>query len=497
MNLIPQKLTTRLVLSHLLVGLISIGLISGIAGYFIIDRGRREIENYLEDSAFLISNQLEKPMQEVVDSGAVTPSISAIIDQYFPERPELRFTIFLNNGKVVTTNETPLPDLSSGDVLPEVAQALRGMDGETRRPDTRGEDTFYVAVPISHDNAIYGALRLSTVYSIHMSASYRSLTLLVIISALLVIAVVIEAFWLAGSLARPIRSLTNAAELLSQGKLLARATPAGPEELRQLALTFNQMAGHLQDNMDGMRAFVANASHELRTPLTAMKLNVDALSDGAIDDPLVSKRFISQIQDELELMIRTVTDLLDLSRIEAGRGRTEFEPVNLTDLVVETRDFWRRRTQQAGLELRLGLPETAPIVMGNEDHLRRLVYNLVDNAIKHTPSGGTVDLRLVITPDHANVRLEVQDTGAGIPEDHIPRIFERFYRVEPTQLRNKKISGSGLGLAIAKSIVESHGGKIGVVSKLGAGSCFWAEFHLQQRLRFDERKTIPRNKTGV
>jgi two-component system OmpR family sensor kinase len=497
MKLIPQGLTTRLVVSHLLVGLISIGIISTIAGYFIIDRGRRDVENVLEDTAFLVSNQLEEPMIEAGGTGEYTDRLKQVVDQFFPERPNMRYTIFLKSAQIITTNEPDLPEKYATEVLPEVIQALQGMDGETRRKDVAGQDIFYVAVPINHDHVIYGALRLSSVYSITMAASYRSLNLLIIIAILLVVAVVVEAFWLASSLARPIRSLTHAAEQLSQGKLLARATPAGPEELRQLAVTFNQMASHLQDNMEGMRAFVANASHELRTPLTAMKLNVDALNEGALDDPQVSRRFVSQIHDELELMIRTVTDLLDLSRIEAGRGQTNFEPVNLADLLMETRDFWKARALQAGVDLRINLPgEGVPIILGNEDHLRRLIHNLVDNGIKNTPSGGSVELALEAAKDRSTIRLDVRDTGSGIPDDHLPRIFERFYRVEPTQLKNKKPSGSGLGLAIAKSIVESHGAKIGVKSQMGVGSVFWVEFQTQKP-RYEERKTIPRPKNPV
>jgi hypothetical protein len=206
MRLIPHRLTARLVFSHLLVGLISIGLISGIAGYFIIDRGRREVENFLEDTAFLVSNQLEEPMIEAGGTGEYSQRLQQVVDQFFPERPDIRYTLFLNSGKIISTNEPELPDKNSNEILQEVNQALKGMDGEIRRKDSTFQDVFYVAVPINHDHVVYGALRLSSVYNTHMAASYRSLNLLIIIAILLVIAVVIEAFWLASSLARPIRS---------------------------------------------------------------------------------------------------------------------------------------------------------------------------------------------------------------------------------------------------------------------------------------------------
>jgi len=488
---LPLSLTARLVISHLIIGVLSIGLISVIAAHFIIDRGRREIESFLENTAFLVSNNLEQPMIEASGNGQLTSVMNNVLSQFFYERPEIRYSLYQAGGKLLASND--LNDVgSNGSALPpEIFEALKGVDGEARRADATGQETYYIAIPISHNEIIYGALRLSAVYADQMSSSYRSLVLLAVIAVLLILAVIVEAWWMASTISRPIRSLTRATEELSQGSLQIRANPVGPEELQQLALTFNQMASHLQDNMEGLRAFVANASHELRTPITAIKLHVDALSDGAMDDKDVSQLFLSQIQDELELMNRTVTDLLDLSRIEAGRGRTQYEPLDLGELINETRDFWRARAQQSGLELKLSLQPNVPKVLGNEDQLRRLLNNFLENAIKNTPSGGWIELSLANLTDKANVRLEVKDNGIGIPEEHLSRIFERFYRVEPTQYKHKKMAGSGLGLAIAKSIVEAHGGKIGVMSKTGEGAIFWVELPAIKS-RYDEKKTQPR-----
>ncbi len=488
---VPLSLTTRLVISHLIIGILSIGLISSIAAYFILDRGRSEVESFLEDTAFLVANNLEQPMIGANGNNEQLASVmSGVLGQFFYERPEIHYYLYQTDGKLLVTNDKNDPSLSTTSMPPEVFQALKGVDGDARRPEQNGQEAFYVAIPILHNNVIYGALRLSVVYADQMSASYRTLALLAAIAFLLILAVIAEAWWMASSISRPIRSLTAVAEQLSQGKLLARAVPAGPEELHQLATTLNQMASHLQDNMEGLRAFVANASHELRTPITAIKLHVDALSAGAMEDPEVSQRFLSQIQDELELMDRTVTDLLDLSRIEAGRGRTLFEPLDLAVLIDETRELWRVRAQQNNLDLRVAVTPNTPKILGSEDQLLRLLNNLLENAIKNTSPGGYVELDLLYLPENASVRLEVRDSGVGIAEEHLPRIFERFYRVEPTQMKNKKISGSGLGLAIAKSIVEAHGGRIGVLSKLGVGTTFWVEFPVV-KMRPEEKKTQP------
>jgi two-component system phosphate regulon sensor histidine kinase PhoR len=198
--------------------------------------------------------------------------------------------------------------------------------------------------------------------------------------------------------------------------------------------------------------------------------------------------FLAQLQDEIDRMSRTVNDLLDLSRIEANRGRIQMEEIDLRDILQETRDFWRARSQQAGLSLRLSLPQNGLTVLGNEDQLRRVFYNLVDNAIKNTANGGWVEICLFNLPQRGVVRVEVRDNGNGIPAEHLARIFERFYRAEVPHER--KTAGSGLGLAIAKSIVEAHNGKIGVSSLVGVGSTFWVELRLQT-LSINDRKTIP------
>ncbi|MDO8972124.1 MAG: HAMP domain-containing sensor histidine kinase, partial [Saprospiraceae bacterium] len=195
-----------------------------------------------------------------------------------------------------------------------------------------------------------------------------------------------------------------------------------------------------------------------------------------------------QLQDEIERMSHTVNDLLDLSKIEANRGRILMEEIDMRELLQETRDFWRARSQQAGLELRLSLPQNILKVMGDEDQLRRVFNNFVDNAIKHTAPGGWVEISLFNLPQRGVARVEVRDNGMGIPAEHLARIFERFYRAEVPHVR--KTAGSGLGLAIAKSIIEAHQGKIGVSSLMGIGSTFWIELRIPM-VPLNDRKTVP------
>jgi signal transduction histidine kinase len=278
--------------------------------------------------------------------------------------------------------------------------------------------------------------------------------------------------------------LTNTAERLTMGNLDARAaTPDAPQELHRLAQSFNEMAGRLQAHFTELRIFVANASHELRTPLTSIKLRVEALRSGALEDKQVAEQFLAEIESEVDRLSSMVNDLLDLSRIEAGLEKNQRQPVNLGTVLQEVYETFSARAQRAGIELNCEAGSSPTVVLGSEDQLRRMISNLVDNAIKYTRQGGNVDLILHKTPTNGAVRLVVRDNGFGISREHLPHIFERFYRVEATRPRYGPPQGSGLGLAIARSIVETHGGKIGVTSQLGKGSAFWVELPLENSKR--------------
>jgi signal transduction histidine kinase len=235
------------------------------------------------------------------------------------------------------------------------------------------------------------------------------------------------------------------------------------------------MAKRLQSNVNELRAFVANASHELRTPLTVVKLRAEALHAGALEDPEVADRFLDEIETEVDRLVRMVNDLLDLSRMEAGLETGEHTLINLSTIANEVYETFSIRAARAEVDLNLDIEPGLPPVKGNEDQLRRVFYNLVENAIKYTQSHGKVEILLRSGSNENAVRLLVRDTGPGINAEQLEHVFERFYRAETPQQRPGTIRGSGLGLAIAKSIVEGHNGEIGVSSQIEDGTTFWAD----------------------
>lgn len=214
--------------------------------------------------------------------------------------------------------------------------------------------------------------------------------------------------------------------------------------------------------------FVANVSHEFKTPLTAIQGFAETLLGGALDDKVNRKRFVEIIREHAVRLARLTDDLLKLSRIEAGRLELELRPIRVEALVNDCVETARLKAEARGLRILVHLPQGLPPVRGDGVQLGEVLQNLLDNALQYTPSGGQIDVT-ASSSDH-EVTFTVADTGIGIPESDLVRIFERFYRVDAA--RSREAGGTGLGLAISRHIVEAHGGRIWVESAIGQGSRF-------------------------
>ncbi len=217
---------------------------------------------------------------------------------------------------------------------------------------------------------------------------------------------------------------------------------------------------------DVRRDFVANVSHELRTPLSAVKSVIETLQGGAVEEPDVARDFLARAETEVERLVQLLEELLALSRLESGDLRFTEHPLDMRDVVRSVGQRMAPHAQRAGVELRVDVDGRMQGVSGDPAALERAIVNLVDNAIKFTPEGGSVDLSS--RADDGSVTIVVTDTGAGIDPLDLPRVFERFFKAD----RARQGGGTGLGLAIVKHTVEAHGGSIGVDSQLGAGSVF-------------------------
>ncbi len=220
-------------------------------------------------------------------------------------------------------------------------------------------------------------------------------------------------------------------------------------------------------HLENMRTeFVANVSHELRTPLTSIKGFIETLLDGGLENMEATKRFLTIIDQETDRLNRLINDLLDLSRLESGETELTRARIFLAPLVEEVRQTLQNRLTEKNLSFSVELGPTA--VWADEDRIREVLVNLLDNAVKYTPDGGSIKVSEVDRGDMQE--FIICDTGIGIPRESIPRLFERFYRVD--KARSREMGGTGLGLSIVKHIIDRHEGKVWVQSEVGKGSCF-------------------------
>ena len=215
------------------------------------------------------------------------------------------------------------------------------------------------------------------------------------------------------------------------------------------------------------REFVANVSHELRNPLASVKAMVETLEGGAVSDSAAAADFLARINREVDRMNTMVNDLLELSRIESGQSELHREPVDAAATIAAVYTDLEHRIAETGVEVTVNIPGGI-VALGDAEKLQQVISNLLDNALKFTPRGGAIEL-CARNAAQDFVLVEVRDSGPGIAPEHLPHLFERFYKVD----RSRGNQGTGLGLAIAKHIVEMHSGEVGVESTQGTGSTFW------------------------
>jgi two-component system OmpR family sensor kinase len=268
-------------------------------------------------------------------------------------------------------------------------------------------------------------------------------------------------------IALPLQKMAGVAQGIARGHYDQAAPETGPVEVRALGEALNRMAQQIQATQAGQRDFLANVSHELKTPLTSIQGFAQAMLDGAVDSPEGVQRSANIIYAEADRMRGLVDGLLDLARLDAGLRTLSRASLDLRALLAGTVDRMGLRAREKGLTLRAELPPVLPSMAGDADRLAQVFTNLLDNAIKYTPQGGTVTLTAAEAP--GGVEVAVADTGSGIPPEDLSRIFERFYQVDKSRARS---GGLGLGLAITKEIVDAHGGRLRVESQVGQGSRF-------------------------
>jgi signal transduction histidine kinase len=271
--------------------------------------------------------------------------------------------------------------------------------------------------------------------------------------------------WLARGMTQPLRDMAAAARRMETGDYTVRVHTTSRDEVGQLATAFNRMSQELENLETSRRDLVANVSHELKTPITAIRAHLENLLDG-VEQP--NPETLQVMLAQSERLGRLVEQLLDLSKLESGEVPLRREGVPLGPVVREVISEIDVARADRGVAVQSDVPDDLPTVDADRERLHQVLFNLVDNAIRFTPAGGEV--RIEAHRHDGSVEVSVADTGVGIPAEALPRLFERFYRVDSARARGD--GGTGIGLAIARSVVEAHGGTISAESEPGHGSTF-------------------------
>lgn len=352
-------------------------------------------------------------------------------------------------------SSTHLADLQRGHTVYDTITPPH--DGAIRR----------ISFPITHAGSVQYLLQLETSLRLVDDTLRLLILLLAALAGAMIAAGWIGSRWLAREALTPVEMLTATAEQISVPSLKTRMTLAAPyEEFERLTHVFNAMLDRLHHVFEGQRQFIADAAHEIQTPLTVIK--------GTIEVALQKSRAAADYRDALvtnlgqvERLSTLTRSLLTLAQFSGDRPPVTLTPLALEPLVQDLVNELSPLAEDRRIQLAVDA-QPVPLVQGDAGRLTQLLVNLLDNALAYTPPDGRITMRLKPIPGHAV--LEVEDTGVGIAPEHLPRLFERFYRADPA--RDRESGGTGLGLAIVKEIAEAHGGTVAVDSTPGQGTLF-------------------------
>ncbi|MCS7023586.1 MAG: ATP-binding protein [Bryobacteraceae bacterium] len=399
-----------------------------------------------------------------------------------------RLTLVDRTGRVIADSEAKPESMANHSDRPEIIQALQGQLGSAiRSSSTLGTPFLYVAIPME-DRVLRLAVPVARVRSGVDGVRRQMLAAVAIgfIPAILLTALI------ARYVSARLGKIIEYAGKLAEGHFDRRIPSPGDDELGILARKLNETGEKLQRTVEQLQRehveleklerirkdFVINVSHELRTPLASIQGYTETLLDGALHDPQNNVRFLSIIRQNAERLARLTADLMTLSRIELKTQKFQFAAYYVNSLITETLDSLRPMAEKKQIRLEFQPAPAHTEVFCDSEAVHQILSNLIDNAIKYTPEGGRITV--AATPlNHPKdfVEISVADTGIGIPEEDLPRLFERFYRVD--KARSRELGGTGLGLAIVKHLAKAMGGDVGVSSQLQHGSRFWFTLPVQ------------------
>ena len=450
------SLRSRLWLSYAFVITVALSIVAIVMLIFLIRNpfASREIQQRLRTAQDLI---IATP-QKFIDN---PNSLEEITQTY-----NVRTLVFNSARQLVFDSNSNSPP------LPFPRRNLLGRNVQTAR-DTNGKVWLYTFKRLTRDRILVVAAPRPRVPALNI---FTDQLLLPIVEGGLIafLLSLVLAFALSRWVADPLQQVVVAARNYPEGlEEMKPVSPRGPHEVQDLTRAFNSMVSRVESSQRSQRDFVADVSHELKTPLTSIQGFAQAILDDTADTPEARKQAAQIIYDEAGRMHRLALDLLDLARLEAGTADLKMSPVDIGALLRNIVEKFKRQAQKAGVDLQVNIPEHLPTLIGDGDRLAQVFTNVVDNALKFTPVHGQVTLHAVQAG--TEVEISITDTGIGVPQAALPRLFDRFYQVDPSRAGGETAAGrrgAGLGLAIVQEIVQVHDGKISVRSEVGRGTTF-------------------------
>jgi signal transduction histidine kinase len=362
----------------------------------------------------------------------------------------------------VAALEARIPSgLVERDLLREVEQVLQGETVQSRRfVSTLDMPVVFVGTPLLNENQVTGVILMLAPLTV-IKDSLAAVNRVLWYSSLCVVAVaVVIVFAVSRRITRPIADMSRAAARIAGGDYTQEVAVAGRDEIAQLANSFNIMQKKLHEMENMRQELIASISHELRTPLSSIRGFVQAVRDG-VAKPEDQPRYLDLVLDETTRLAGLVSDLLELARLQAGAVQLACSSFDLAALIAEIEETFSLPAAEKHINLS-AQAEPAPLwVNADRDRIKQVILNLLSNAVRYTPGGGTVGIEARRSP--GGVIISVADTGPGVPKEELTRIFDKFHRLDKS--RDSATGGTGLGLAIAKQLVGLHGGSIAAANR--------------------------------
>jgi signal transduction histidine kinase len=452
----------KLFATYLLVVLLALVISGGFAGYLVWQGGGRNQMQQMEAYGAELSNRL-KDQDWTLETLQSFGATAAVLDN-----GEAAHVWLLDRSGAVRYVSPSAKTLSLE--KPTTFEWVRILQGRSTtlhpRPQEDGTGVM-VAFPVINRGRVEGAVLLQPAVGAVVKTRATIFRFLLWGALLSAVLLALISFYLSQRLARPIEKVSTAVRRVAQGDFTSRVQWRSDDEVGRLARAFNEMAQELETLEGARKELMANVSHELKGPLARVAGYLQAIEDG-VGGAEARQQHFAIVRREVSRLTRLVNDMLDYSRLEVGRLKLHTFPADLAPTLTRAAQVFAGPAADAGVELVVAIPPILPIIESEPERVEQVLVNLMENALSFTPRGGTVSV--AAGEVDGMLEVSVSDTGPGIPEEELDRIFDRFYKLDPARTPDRR--GFGLGLTIVKQLVELHGGKVFARSEVGKGSVF-------------------------